>query len=213
MGRINALLLAIGLLTGYSGFSQADSVAYSKDFTFNEGIYLTYADFRGNKPIPKDRIVTNYDRTALDFLKQETQKPEINYLDDNKAGQTVKTTKLWGYCSNNAVYIKYGEEFSKVMVIGSICHFTAFTPVYLGGYDHYTDTPANMSSGYEQEQLVIDTRTGKVGQFNYVNIEALLQQDEALYAEFKALKKKKKKELSFFYLRKFNEKHPLYFPS
>jgi hypothetical protein len=33
-----------------------------------------------------------------------------------------------------------------------------------------------------------------------------------LYNEFIALKKKQKRDSIFLYLRKYNEKHPIYFP-
>jgi hypothetical protein len=37
-------------------------------------------------------------------------------------------------------------------------------------------------------------------------------EDPELYDEFNALRKKKKNQMKFLYLRKFNEKHPLYIP-
>ena len=42
-------------------------------------------------------------------------------------------------------------------------------------------------------------------------MEKLLEADSALSAEFSQLKSKKKKDLKFLYVRKYNEKHPLYF--
>jgi predicted acetyltransferase len=192
--------------------AQTDSIPYSKDFNFKEGLYLSYADFRNNDPIPKTKIQTNYDKNALDFFKQETAKTEIKYLDASGVEQTVRTNKLWGYCSNNGIYINYGRDFSKIMVVGSICHFTATVETYVGGYDHYTGAPANIRS-YQLEQFVIDSRTGKVGSFTLVNMEALLKQDDALYNEFMKLSKRKRKDMMFVYLRKFNEKYPLYFKS
>jgi hypothetical protein len=190
--------------------AQTDSIPYSKDLNFKEGLYLTYADFRNNDPVPKTRIQTNYDKNALDFFKQEISKSEIKYVDASGAEQTVRTSKLWGYCSNNGIYINYGRDFSKIMVIGSICHFTAMIETYVGSYDRYNGAPANMRS-YQLQQFVIDARTGKVGSFTLVNMEALLKQDEDLYNEFMKLSRRKRKDMMFVYLRKFNEKHPLYF--
>lgn len=205
----NAFLYLLLILT--SAAAAQDSTQYSKDFIFKSGLYLSYSDFRNNAPLPPSRIVSNYDKTSLDFLNKETSKTEIKYLDSANKEQTVKTGKLWGYCSNGIVNINYGREFTRIMVIGSICHFTAFTEVVLGGYDHYTNTPSDMRGGYQQEQFMMDITSGKVASFTVVNMEALLKRDDALYNEYMALSKKKKRQLTFFYLRKYNEKHPVYF--
>jgi hypothetical protein len=42
-------------------------------------------------------------------------------------------------------------------------------------------------------------------------VELLLSRDEALYKEFKALKRKKKKEQISRFIKKYNEAHPVHF--
>lgn len=197
MKRASGLILIIILIHSHSCTAQSDSLAFSKDFIFKEGLYPTWNDFRNNNPVPESKIITYYDKTASDFMSKELQKAEITYLASDSTEQKITTNKLWGYCSNNQVFINYGKEFTRVMVIGSICHFTAYTEIYLGGYEHYNNAPSNMRGGYEQEQLIIDMRSGKVGAFNVVNMEVLLKQDDAIYNEFMALKKRKKKQLIF----------------
>lgn len=194
-------------------FAGSDSSIYTKDIKFKDGLYLNFFDFKTNKPIPTSKIITNYNKNTLDFFKQELTKTEIKYLDSGNTEQTIKTNKLWGYCSDNNIYINYGKEFSKIMVIGSICHFTAIMEVRLGGTGYYQNAPVNVNSSYQYEQFIIDFKPGKLLAFNVENMEALLKPDDALYVEYMALKKKKKRDLMFFYLRKFNEKHPIYFPS
>ena len=43
-------------------------------------------------------------------------------------------------------------------------------------------------------------------------LEMLLMKDPILHDEFAQLSKKKKRQLKFLYLRKFNERNPLYIP-
>ncbi len=64
----------------------------------------------------------------------------------------------------------------------------------------------------EIKQFIIDFETGKVMDFDLENTELLLMKDAQLYEEYVQLPRKKKKELMFVYIRKFNEKNPLYLP-
>jgi hypothetical protein len=57
----------------------------------------------------------------------------------------------------------------------------------------------------------MDFSTGKVMEYDVAGVEVLLMKDPELYDEFVSLRKKKKKQLKFMYIRKFNEKNPLYF--
>ena len=64
----------------------------------------------------------------------------------------------------------------------------------------------------ELKQYLIDFESGKVLEFDVENTELLLMKDNQLYEEYVQLSRKKKKELMFVYIRKFNEKNPLYLP-
>jgi hypothetical protein len=95
--------------------------------------------------------------------------------------------------------------------MGSLCHFTALYTTYLSGGP---TTPGGTTTGAPVEsvqQYVLDMQTGKVFDFILPNMEELYKRDEALYKEFMELKKGKRRKMMFFYLRKYNEKHALYF--
>lgn len=49
-------------------------------------------------------------------------------------------------------------------------------------------------------------------EFNIESTELLLMKDPVIYEEYVQLSRKKKKDLMFVYIRKFNEKNPLYIP-
>jgi hypothetical protein len=49
-------------------------------------------------------------------------------------------------------------------------------------------------------------------EYDIENTELLLMKDNQIYEEYVQLPRKKKKELMFVYIRKFNEKNPLYIP-
>jgi hypothetical protein len=71
------------------------------------------------------------------------------------------------------------------------------------------------SSSYEtseMRQFILDFNTGKVMDYDYKNLEMILMRDPELHDEFSNLRKRKKKQLKFLYIRKFNERNPLYLP-
>ena len=90
---------------------------------------------------------------------------------------------------------------------------------YYSPYGSYY-SPYSMYSPYRQsnigrtelKQYIIDFESGKVLEFDIANTELLLMKDNELYEQYVQLSRKKKKELMFVYIRKFNEKNPLYIP-
>ncbi|MFH1005578.1 MAG: hypothetical protein V1781_08855 [Bacteroidota bacterium] len=194
--------------------SQEKMVQYTKEFEFKEGIYFSFLDFKKNSPLPLSKIVSNYNKSSRDFLDKILSKTTFIYSDSTNKEQTIKSNNIWGYCSNGTIHLNYGTDFTRVNIIGSIFHFVATVPVRTGNTNPYYNDYSFGSLQqyiYVSEQFILDFETGKVVEFNISNMEELLQRDELLYKEFSALKKKQKKDSIFLYLRKYNEKHPIYF--
>ena len=61
--------------------------------------------------------------------------------------------------------------------------------------------------------FMIDFETGNEYEYDLKNLEVLLIKDPELYEEFVSMKSKNQKQMMFVYLRKYNEKHPIYLPS
>lgn len=204
-------LLLFAILIGGTLRAQTDSVIYNSDFRFKDGLYLDFESFRHNKPILKSDIVSNSDHNEIDFIRKIAGTKSITYKDSSGIEREISPGKLWGICENNSVYIRYNGDFNKIVVMGNICHFTAMYTTYLSadpGTGGVTGTGAPVES---MQQYVLDMQTGRVLDFILPNMEELYKRDEVLYKEFMALKKGKRKKLMFFYLRKYNEKHPVYF--
>jgi hypothetical protein len=77
---------------------------------------------------------------------------------------------------------------------------------------YYSPYDRNYSTRNELKQYLIDFESGKILEFDLESTELLLMKDNKLYEEFIQLPRKKKKELMFVYIRKFNEENPLYIP-
>jgi hypothetical protein len=200
-------------------FAQTRMVQYSRDFEFKEGIYLTVFNFKNNSPIIRSKISFNSNKNDKDFFNYVLARNILTYTDSAGKEEHIQTEKVWGYFSNGTLYINYGTGFNRVAVIGSLCHFVAVMPTRIGMNDPFTPFNPYQPYGsmqpryvYATNQYVLDFESGSVFEFDVTHMEVLLQRDVALYNEFMALKKKQKRDSIFLYLRKYNEKHPVYFP-
>lgn len=208
-------IIILFIFWGSEAFAQQKVVQYTREFEFREGIYLSIWNFKNNSPVPRSRIIFNSNKDDKDFFRYVLDKTTFSYIDSLGKEQQMKTNSAWGYCSNGTVYINHGTDFNRVNVVGSLCLFVAVVPVKVGMNDpFYRDqsfgTPQQQYT-YVSNQYMIDLETGKVLEFDVEHMEYILQRDEALYKEFEALKKKQKRDGIFVYLRKYNEKHPVYF--
>ena len=231
----NSALWIFMLLAGMCNqvFSQADStsqlVKYTPGFKFEEGIFLNFDQVKQNKPIAKSQIITSIPYDDPDFYDRILQEKKIELYDNLGTKQEIVNKKIWGYSRNGVLYVNVNDDFYRITIVGSICHFVASlttynnygSPYYSGyGYPYggYYDPYSPYSSPYantgntELKQYLLDFKTGNILEYDVQSIELLLMADPELHDEFAALNNKKQKQMKFLYLRKFNERNPLYFP-
>jgi len=213
--------------------ANVNMVKYTTDFKFRDGFFLNFEQVRTNKPILKSRILTSVDYRSNTFFDQVTEAQTLTYFDDFGNSQDVATRNLWGYCKNGILYINIQGTFNRITIVGNICHFvanvTSYSNRYGGhspygyGYSPYGYSPYGYghspygynSPGYrttELRQFLLDFNSGKVLEYDSKNVLMLLMSDPELHDEYAKLRSKKKQQLRFMYVRKFNERHPLYIP-
>jgi hypothetical protein len=84
---------------------------------------------------------------------------------------------------------------------------------YYSPYGSYYPSYNHNTARNELRQFLIDFETGKTVEYDMDNTELLLMKDSELYEEFVRLPNNKRKDLMFVYIRRFNERNPLYLPS
>jgi hypothetical protein len=236
------LIVFIVPFNSVNGQEKEGMAKYTPDFRFNDGIYLNFDQVKLNKPIPKAKLLTSVDYNDREFFKKIFEGDKIYFYDELGVRQEIEKSTLWGYSRNGVLYIQVQNNFNRITFVGNICHFVAditsydsrynspygyYDPYYSPyGYGNYYSpynsyySPYSPYSSYRQsnmsrtelKQYLIDFESGKILEFDTDNTELLLMKDNALYEEFVQLSRKKKKELMFVYIRKFNEKNPLYIP-
>ena len=229
-------------LVAVRGQEKEGMVKYTPDFRFKDGIYLNFDQVKMNNPIPKAKLLTSADYNDKEFFKDLLESDKIYFYDNMGIRQEVDKSSIWGYARNGVLYVQVQNNFNRITFVGSICHFvadiTTYDPRYYNSpYGYYYDPYYSYYSPYsyygnyyspygsyyspyysrnmarsEIKQFIIDFGTGKVMDFDMENTELLLMKDAQLYEEYVQLPRKKKRELMFVYIRKFNEKNPLYLP-
>jgi hypothetical protein len=213
--------------------AQADSdselVKYTPGFKFEEGIFLNFDQVKQNKPIAKSQIITTIPYDDPDFYDLILQEKKIELYDNLGTKQEIANKNIWGYSRNGVLYVNINEDFYRITIVGNICHFVASLTTYnsygspyysgygypYGGYyDPYSpySSPYGNSGNTELKQYLLDFKTGNILDYDVKSMEILLMADPELHDEFTALNNKKQKQMKFLYLRKFNERNPLYFP-
>lgn len=230
MMRFGAVLVFLGFFLHTFG-QRSDTVhmvKYDPDFEFIDGIYANFTMVESNFPIPVTRIVTDVDLFDRDFYNKITSKDEIIYYDDNGMKQTLKSKNIWGYSRNGVLYINIGQAFHRISYMGNICHFVAsittynpnyydpygYNPYYYNSYNYNRHmTPQSNYSSTDLRQYLLDFETGEIREYDIESVEVLLMKDPELHDEYVSLSRRKKNQFKFVYIRKYNEKHPLYFPA
>ena len=77
--RFKIVFLSFTLLSCLNYFAQTDSVQYNPGAKMNDGIYLSYEDFRWNKTIAKSEIVSDQDKDQLEFIGKIVFNEKFSY--------------------------------------------------------------------------------------------------------------------------------------
>jgi hypothetical protein len=237
---ISLIVSAAPVLPSY-GQEKEGLVKYTPDFRFKDGIYLNFEQVKLNSPIPKAKLLTSVDYNDREFFKKIFEMDKIHFYDGMGIRQEVSKDAIWGYARNGVLNIQVQGNFNRITFVGSICHFVAditsydnryynspyggyYDPYYSPyGYGNYYNPYSSYYSPYspyrqsnmtrtELKQYLVDFESGKILEFDVENTELLLMKDNQLYEEYVQLPRKKRKELMFVYIRKFNEKNPLFIP-
>ncbi len=190
-------------------YAQRDSnmVRYEGGFDFREGVYFDFAAFRQNRPsVPLEKLLNDQGKHISD-LRSASDK--LFYLDSAGTKRRIDLDRSWGFCDRDVVFIHAGSGFSRIGLMGALAHL-----VYDATYRTMDYSYGYGSSAYTvEQQSFLDMDTGAFLPVTADGIYQVLQRDDLLKEEFDAVpKKKRKEEVIFLFMRRYNERHPLYFP-
>jgi hypothetical protein len=184
-----------------------------------DGIFLSFEDFRHNRPVPIERIISKEKMGDEDYLKKTIKANEkIHFFDGLGLEQSVHRLAIWGFSQNNKLYLRHNGIFNPVPKLSCLSHFVSFVVVTSTGFspygayydDYYPSVNARERS--EMRHYIIDLRTGKINDFTRENLSESIKDDKELHKAYERLGKRKKRKQKFEYLQRYNERNPLYLP-
>ena len=196
-------ILSFFLIFSFRSEAQPDSTKVYPDFRFNDGIYLTFEDFKNNTPIYTNFEIKYRSGTTILYVM----------CTDSSQSYDCEVKQPWGYCLNKSVFIYqgFGGNYFRLQVIGALIHYFVIEMQY---YDTGFNDPFNPYSTMpnrriSNREIVMEWTTGRRFEFCYKNLKTFLQEnDPDLLQQLEASKKKRK--MIYFYMLKYNEKHPVY---
>lgn len=231
------IFVSLGMIIAMVAVAQepGNMIKYTHDFKFKEGIYMNFEQVKANDPIPKYKILTNADYHDPEFFDKVLNRDQIYFFDDDAVRQEIQLSDIWGYSRNGVLYIRLGADFNRVTIVGGICHFvgtvtitdTRYVDPYYNRYNYYNyynyynsyynpyySNPMRTQtySRTEMNQYILDFETGKVMEYEVESLEIALMRDPELHDEYLNLRSKDKNKLKFLYIRKFNDRNPIYLP-
>lgn len=183
-------------------------VPYDKHFPLKDGIYLTFQEFKQQKPTYTQFRIQKSGQFGSTITLERLCEDKKNYC---------KVDTCWGFVYQNTLYIFQGlyGRFYRIQILGALTHYFAYqvysysSPYY---YDYFYGYPVYRTyRGIEAVEKVLDFETGQSFPFVYKAFASFLQQkDPELYEQLR--KSKKRKKMIYHYLLRYNERHPISFP-
>jgi hypothetical protein len=206
-----SLLLCIFICFQFFGFSQTDSVEYVSGMPIEDGVYMSYTDFRYNKSISKNLINSKQDKEQLEFISKVLENEKFTVIQD-EAAAVYNSKDVWGYFQNNTFYVNYKGDFYRVPVFGSISFLVAYvTVVSPAFYDPRFALTSPAATSKELKEFLMNFYDGVLMEFTTQTAEELLSRDQTLFEEYKKLSKKKQKDEIYRFIRRYHQAHPVYF--
>jgi len=171
-----------------------------------EGDKIYFYDDMGVRQDISTNTIWGYSRNGVIYVQIQENFNRITFVGNICHFVADITTVDSRY--NNSPYGYYDPYYSPY---GYNNYYSPYNSYY-SPYNSYSPYNQSNVSRTEMKQYIIDFESGKVMEFDTDNTELLLMKDNQLYEEYVQLSNRKKKELMFVYIRKFNEKNPLYIP-
>ncbi|MBR9922711.1 MAG: hypothetical protein GYB31_17915 [Bacteroidetes bacterium] len=187
-------ILAICILVPVSGISGQDSVLISKNFEFQDGIYLSFASFQANKP---DILWESVDATIYTNPQTHLTKiAEVWRLESNEFVEQLNPENFWGICRNGIPSILLSKDavqkelatFAALRLRGKICYFawpdSEVRNITMSAYNPRTGRPFRTGVVKREvdvlREFILHFETGEIRAFTLNNFIDWIPDDPGL---------------------------------
>lgn len=190
MFYVNALLQA-----------QSDTVYLSKNFKFQDGIFMNFEDFRNNTPTYEwKEVLAGVHSNPQNFLAQmyglKIKKTEAKEGEESEYGN-IDLESIWGICLDGIPYIRLSREelnkenivFAGMKLRGKICYYEyeefVIQKKEMSAYNPVTGYPFRTKDVDVKVKLIhqnmLHFETGETAIFSKDNFKEWIKDDQKLY--------------------------------
>lgn len=215
------LILLVINLFGFGCFvyGQPDSLLLTKNFKFNDGIYLTFSDFQKNQPsFTWEEVNSRMATSDEGFVAQ------VEFIRKNQ--QALDLQQIWGICIGGIPYIRLpkGEVtesatvFVGLRVRGKICYFKykdeEVDTVEVKAYNPLNGRPYRQAKvpveRTVQNEKMLDFQTGEIAEFTPQNFLDWIRDDRQLWNTVSELEPQDAEEKLFRCLLIYVDRNAVY---
>lgn len=211
------IIYILAVVLGFSNLLSAqDQEVMSKNYLFEDGIYLSFEDFKNNQPVYKwEEVKANVIQNPLTF---NAKSDKIFYV----PSEDRKLENLWGFSLDGIPYVNLNletsvlEQYAGMRVRGKICYYTYEQEqpktASITAYNPYTRKPFRSSELEVTEkvhhEMMLRMEDGKVDLFTLDNFKNWIQdEDIQLTASLSDLKAEEVEEKLFKCLLIYNDRN------
>ena len=205
-------------------FAQNDStgkIAYYDGYLLKDGIYLSVDEFKNNNPSYPIKGYGEFSDLLDGLGKTLFYKSKWVVTESSGLAYYLPSENVWGACIYGVPYYMNMQRelfvkqhvFHEIKYIGWLCYLPIGKLVTEGGgtYPYYSG-PTRTYYKYDNKILIISEEKLHDLDNDFISNFLATWDPEMLIDFEKHVKKVKGKDVSLFWLRKFNEKHPLKIP-
>ena len=223
MKRPLYLIYILFLLDATTMVAQPDSVQVTRNFQFEDGIYLTFEELQANRP-----SLSWEDVDAQLVASQQTFMAQVVYIRKKDGGQLLLDS-IWGICLKGTPFVRLPDTaqeqqammFSGLRVRGRIGYFTYEVEktemVEMAAYNPLTGRPFRKGAiprkvAAVQEQI-LHFEDGRRNPFSREGFLEWIEDDQQLWRTVADLSDEEVQEKLYKCLLIYNDRNPVYVPA
>ena len=207
---LRILIIPFFILSGLGAAAQDDSLILTKNYHFNDGVYLSFEAFQSNDPDYQwDELRANLVTNPQTFLTQI----QYVFIKNEREDVPLELDKIWCVSLAGIPYINLTDEglnkdmvsFAGLQLRGKICYYSfedyRVVQIPMHAYNPYTGKPFRSGMVERKKQLlferILNFETGEKAELTVENLKKWITDDKKLLNTMNSLPYDEVKEKLF----------------